>query len=218
MSSVIPVWSVLLQPFVKQNKGTPWMVDPNHITKYDRTTRELEELALFCLAVAGKNAITTSKQLDRFLHYASAFAKPSASPFEAVRKMDEVEEVAEVMREHGFGCWRVKSQGFVQLAKSSLNLRTCGVQDLERIHGIGMKTSRFFILHTRLNAQVACLDTHILQWLAYYTGYDVPKSTPAKTKYLELEKLFLELAKLMKISPADLDLKIWRRQRGSDKD
>ena len=194
------------------------MVDPNHITDYRRSTHQLEELALFCLAVAGKNAITTSRALDRLLIYASAFANKGATPFEAIRKMDDVEEVAVVMKDHGFGCYNMKSKGLVQLARSGLNLRTCSAADLEKILGIGMKTSRFFILHTRLNAQVACLDTHVLQWLAYYTGYDVPKQTPIKTKYLELEKVFLELARIMKVSPADLDLKIWRRQRGSDEE
>lgn len=194
------------------------MVDPVHITRYDRTQHELEELLLFCIAVAGKNAITTARMLDEFLTYASAFACPGAGPFEVVRKMDEVEEVDLVMKEHGFGCYRVKSRGFVYAAKSGFRLNTCSVQELEQIPGVGMKTSRFFVLHTRQNAQVACLDIHILRWLSYYTGHDVPVVTPSKKKYLELEKLFLEIARVMKISPADLDLKIWNKQRGSDEE
>lgn len=99
---------------------------------------------------------------------------------------------------------------------SGLNLKTCTVADLEAIYGIGMKTARYFILHTRKNARVACLDTHILSWLSYYTGYKVPKQTPTKTKYLELEKVFLNICDTMQMTPADLDLKIWNKQRGSD--
>jgi thermostable 8-oxoguanine DNA glycosylase len=190
------------------------MVDPIHITKFDRTDLELQELLLFCIAVAGKNAITTARLLDKFLIYAEAFG--GSSHFQSICKMDEIEEVGLVMKEHGFGCYRVKSRGFVYVAKSGLNLRTCSVADLEKIPGVGLKTSRFFILHTRPNALVACLDTHVLKWLSYYTGYNVPRQTPPKKQYLELEQLFLEIARVMKTSPADLDLKIWNRQRGSD--
>lgn len=189
------------------------MVDPVHITKFDRTNSELQELLLFCIAVAGKNATVTARLLDNFLWYANAFG--GSSYFESIRRMDEVEEVDLVMKEHGFGCYHMKSRGFVYAAKSGLNLKTCSVTDLEKIPGIGMKTSRFFILHTRPNAQVACLDTHVLKWLSYYTGYIVPRQTPPKKKYLELEQLFLEIARVMKMSPADLDLKIWNKQRGS---
>lgn len=47
------------------------MVDPFDITKYNRTQAELEELLLFCISVAGKNARVTSHNLERFLNDAS---------------------------------------------------------------------------------------------------------------------------------------------------
>lgn len=120
------------------------------------------------------------------------------------------------MRGFGFGCYNVKSQGLIMAANSGLDLKKCSVADLEGLYGVGMKTARFFVLHTRRNARVACLDTHVLKWLAYFSGYDVPHTTPSKTKYLLLEQVFLGVADALKISPADLDLKIWNKQRGSD--
>lgn len=193
------------------------MIDPIHITNYERSSSELEELLLFCIAVAGKNAITTSHNLERLLTWGRHVFQVQ-TPFEVVRAAEEKEGIVNVMKAMHFGCYNVKGKGFLQAANSGHDLRVCTVADLEGIHGVGMKTARFFILHTRKNARVACLDTHVLKWLAYYTGYDVPGSTPPRKKYLELEQVFLKIADVMGISPADLDLKIWNKQRGSDEE
>lgn len=195
------------------------MIDPVRITDYNRTNNELEELLLFCIAVAGKNATTTSKNLDNLLNFGFCY---DPSPFNTIRKLaEQYRPLSELMKSMGFGCYTLKSRGFIEVAyfqHHRLNLRTCTPQQLEAVSGIGMKTSRFFILHTRKNANVACLDTHILKWMEYYTGYDVPNKTPSKTKYLELEQAFLQIAKVMKMSAADLDLLIWNKQRGSDEE
>lgn len=78
-----------------------------------------------------------------------------------------------------------------------------------------MKTSRFFVMHTRRNAtEYACLDTHILRWLGN-KGHEVPKTTPSGQKYLDLEKLFLDYANDMGMMPATLDLQIWNEAQVS---
>jgi thermostable 8-oxoguanine DNA glycosylase len=41
-------------------------------------------------------------------------------------------------------------------------------------------------------------------------GYKVPKATPPKKKYSEIEKLFLQEAINHQMTPADLDLTIWK--------
>jgi hypothetical protein len=41
------------------------MVDPQFVTKFDRTQRELEEFAMFSVCVAGKNASHIAKAVDR---------------------------------------------------------------------------------------------------------------------------------------------------------
>lgn len=192
------------------------MIDPVRITDYNRSDHELEELLLFCIAAAGKNATTTSRLLEKLLHWGFCY---DPSPFRTIKRLSrDYNPLSELMRQLGFGCHTLKSRGFIEAACSGLDLRRCSVEELEEIAGIGMKTSRFFVLHTRKNANIACLDTHILKWMEYYTGYDVPNKTPSKTKYLELEQIFLQIAKTMKISTADLDLKIWNKQRGSDEE
>ena len=81
---------------------------------------------------------------------------------------------------------------------------------MEKIYGIGRKTSRGFILHTRPNAQCAVLDTHILKFLNEQGAPDVPKSTPpSKSEYERLEKYFLSICRKKKITPAKQDLKVW---------
>lgn len=189
-------------------------IDPTNVTNFNRSKSELEEFILFCIAVAGKNATTTSKNLEKLFCYGRSFF--FGSPFEIIRQLARKEDLAELMRSIGFGCYNIKSRGFIEITQSGLDLKTCTVQDLEKIHGVGMKTARYFILHSRKNAGVACLDTHILRWLARHSGYDVPKQTPSRKKYLELERIFLKVAEALDIAPCDLDLKIWNSSRGSD--
>jgi hypothetical protein len=88
----------------------------------------------------------------------------------------------------------------------SLNLRTCTVADLEAVHGIGPKTARMFLLHSRPAQRVAVLDTHILAWLAQCGVADVPRSTPPAGKHYErLELAFLDLCDKAGADPASLE-------------
>ncbi len=189
------------------------MIDPTRMTDYNRTVHQLEETLLFCIAVAGKNAKTTAKLLDKLLMYGGHNSK--VSPFQAIASISKQECLATVMQTMGFGCYGLKSRGFLAAIEGKLNLKTCTVDDLEKLPGIGMKTSRFFILHCRKDANIACLDTHILKWLAYHTDLKVPKQTPSKRLYLYLERVFLDVAKALKTDPATLDLKIWNQSSGS---
>ena len=188
--------------------------DPVRATNFNRTTEELELFLLFCVLVAGKNATTTSLMLERLLKYGQKYA-PNGTPFQIIKAIDtSSDDLAETMRGIGFGCFNIKSKSLRYLVRCGLNLNTCTADQLEGLHGIGMKTSRYFILHSRRNAQVACLDTHLRRWLSE-KGYDVPKTLTRK-KYLELEKAFLKIAKTKNISPCDLDLQLWNKSRGSD--
>lgn len=93
---------------------------------------------------------------------------------------------------------------------ANLNLHTCIVDDLEKIYGMGRKTSRCFIMCSRSNIQYAGLDTYILKFLRA-KGYNVPFSTSSsKRLYLEIEKLFLQYIKKSKKSVAEYDLDIWK--------
>lgn len=93
---------------------------------------------------------------------------------------------------------------------NELNLKSCSVDDLENIYGIGPKTARCFLIHSRPNMRFAGLDTHILKYLRGL-GYEVPKTTPTGKKYKEIEQIFLNLVDKSGKSVAEFDLEIWRK-------
>jgi hypothetical protein len=112
------------------------------------------------------------------------------------------------------------AKAFAQIApkvnSGELDLRTCAADDLETIHGVGPKTSRFFITWTRPNARHAVLDVHILRWLRQ-RGHDVPASTPASQKrYAEIEEMFLKIADEFGSTPRELDAAIWAAGSGHE--
>ncbi|MFA5048262.1 MAG: hypothetical protein WC516_04540 [Patescibacteria group bacterium] len=112
------------------------------------------------------------------------------------------------LRETKTGNYNKINKCLRELVCSNINLRTCSVEDLEKIYGIGPKTARFFILWTRPNAKCAALDVHVLRWLGKQ-GYKVPKSTPNGKQYKELEQAFLDEADKLNMTPSELDKKIW---------
>lgn len=181
------------------------MIDPTQMTRYNLGIPELEETILFCACVAGKNAITTARAMDRFLSRLRD-DHGDHSPFGLISRCGE--DMPEIIRSCGIGCFNKRARTFRELAASGLDLRTCGAADLEAIYNIGLKTSRFFILHTREDARVAVLDTHILKHMASL-GYVVPKSTPPKKLYVKLESEFLKLADQSGKTVAEYDLELW---------
>ena len=171
------------------------------VTNYNMSNSELEEFILFWVCAAGKNGRTAARCLDNLLNDING----KKAPFKTIAS---VKNLARKMKSHGIGCYSSKARSFKELATSKLNLKTCAPRDLEEIFGIGPKTARCFILHSRKNAQVAGIDTHMLKHLKKL-GYNVPKNTPIGKKYLALEKEVLSLAKEAGMSPADYDLMIW---------
>ena len=187
------------------------MIDPEKVTNYEQTDRQLEEFILFWVCAAGKNGRTAARCLDNFLTGMAAFYLNN-TPFHTILKIHALFDLPQTLKHYGIGCYTSKSKTFYELAvakhKGELDLRTCTASDLESIHGIGPKTARCFLLHSRENAQVAGLDTHMLKHLRKL-GYDVPKSTPTGKKYLDIERIVLILSEEAGMSPADYDLKIW---------
>lgn len=187
------------------------MIDPVNITKFENTKEELEEVLLFWVLAAGKNAITASRCLDNFLKYIYKLKGPENHPFNCIKKIGS--DLPQIMRNYGIGCYNNKSKTFCQLANSNLDLKSCSVEDLEKIYGIGMKTSRCFIIHSRRDAQCAGLDVHLLHFLRD-KGYNVPSQTPTKKSYLEIEKIFLKIVRESGLSVAEYDLMVWREYSG----
>lgn len=191
------------------------MVDPTKITNYRLPVARLEEVMLFWVCAAGKNGVTAARCLDSLLKTwrpQAARIKPKPTPFDIIRYISHVGNLAEEMRTHGIGCFTQKAKTFLCLVWTCIDLKLCTVDDLESIPGIGPKTARCFLIHSRPNQQYAGLDTHILKYLRD-RGHEVPKSTPSGRKYRELEIVFLEYVKQSGKTVAEFDLEIWNEYR-----
>lgn len=188
-----------------------YLVDPYDITDFNLDETELRLVMLFWVCAAGKKAKTAASNLARLLnHGREIFGKEDS--FEIIESFGE--GLPEALRLHGIGCYNNKSRTMLALAFSGLDLKTCSVADLERIPGIGPKTARCFLLHSREGVRHAGLDTHCLKYMRD-NGVDVPKSTPSGRKYLELEQIFLDMADRSGKTLAEFDLDIWRRYASS---
>ena len=188
------------------------MIDPTNITNYKLTDSELEEHIFFWVLAAGKNGREAARRLEVLL---SGLTYNNRSPFTTIKDVYETNEplpLSDVMKNFGIGCYNLKSKTLYDLSVSELNLRTCLPEDLEKIKGIGMKTARCFIIHSRPDARYAGLDTHMLKHLREKGVSNVPKSTPSSMKeYLRLEKEFLKLSDAAEMSPSSYDLMVWNQ-------
>lgn len=187
------------------------MVNPDEITNFDRNAYELEEFMIFAVCAAGKNANTTATILNKTFAYCE---KEERSPLNYLGMM---RYLPEYLKKQGIGCYNNRAKTFRALNykvwTSVRFLETATVAELEAIYGIGPKTARFFIMHSRPNQRVAALDTHILKELKA-NGHEVPKATPpAGKRYNELEQLFIKLADKSGMSVADYDLAVWKKWR-----
>ena len=169
------------------------------------STAELEYKLLYSMIVAGKTAAFADAATYRFC----GNRRPGYSPFDVVRCYLVDRTLDRCLRLARTGNYAKLKRGFAALVRAKLDLATCTVADLERIHGIGPKTSRFFMLWTRSGARYAALDTHVLKWLRYL-GHRAPYSTPQSSmRYAALESIFLAESDRRQLSPRQLDSKIW---------
>lgn len=170
---------------------------------------ELEYKAVYALIVAGKSAKFAQRVMERF-------RAEGQHLFNLIRHLSDSGKLRLKLKECRSGNYTKLCRALPLLAKlTPQQLASCSPGDLERIPGIGPKTSRFFILWTRSNARVAALDVHILRWLRQ-RGHDAPRTTPANRKtYARLEAVFLQEADARGVSPRDLDYAIW--QEGSER-
>ncbi len=185
------------------------MIDAANITNYNLTDFELEERIIFWVLAAGKNGTRAAECTNNMVSFWQSFGM-TLPPFDAIMHYT-TEQLADFLAANKTGCHNIKARTLSQLARAGLNLKTCTSEDLESIYGIGMKTARCFLIHSRENAPYAGLDTHMLKHLKLL-GYEVPKNTPSNKKlYLTLEKIVLTLAQEAGKTPADYDLNIWNK-------
>lgn len=183
------------------------MIDPNDVTKYDRTEAELQEYWLFCLVVAGKTAVVQARLLDSFLTSLGA-----STPFQGIRDAIKRGDLLDKLKESRLGQYNRLAKAMEQSLVHENRMAVVTVSELEDITGVGSKTARYYILHTRKNQQVAALDTHILAHMRDL-GLTTQSVTPPKgAKYDALEAQFIALAKSSGMALADYDLMIWKQR------
>lgn len=193
------------------------MIDPKNITNYNRTEAELQEFLLFCICVAGKNSHQQAKKLNQFLtdgyqSHQNVFNQSIKTPFKLVKMMGDLGILKGLLMLVKMGQYTRITNAFYEVSKLP-SLTDITISELEKIKGIGPKTARFFVLHSRPNQQIAVLDTHILKWLQERAFVPVPKKTPSsKNTYLMWENVFLYHARELGMTPAELDLKIWKEK------
>lgn len=184
------------------------VIDPKDITNYSRSDYELEMFWLFCLFVAGKNSDIASDKVSQLLDGIA----PWETPFVFLKEKDVFNTLLNIKSGQYNRLSRAISESF------HLDLRTCSLEDLTNIYGVGPKTARFFLLHTRPNCEYAVLDTHILKWIRSHSGYeDAPKDTPQNSnEYEKWSNIAMELMNetYPGMNLADIDLLIWTEVSG----
>jgi hypothetical protein len=170
------------------------------------TQVELERRLIYAIVVSGKAASFADKACLAFWRLLGG---PTPFQFMAGLSYRDILDLCIAAR---LGAYRKNAKAFHDLSRSLPDLRTCLPADLEKFHGIGKKTSRFFITWTRPEARYAVLDVHILRWMAQH-GIWTPARTPRHNDYQRLERVFLQEADRLGLTPRQLDWKIW--QEGS---
>lgn len=172
---------------------------------------ELERMLIYSIIVAGKSANFADTVMSSLFPLGSS----KLSPFEELRSYSPTFRLW-LFRSVGTGNYTKLHKAIGELLEADLDLWTCTPEDLEKIHGIGPKTARFFILWTRPNARYAALDVHVLRWLREVEGHkDCPKATPQNPKeYKKWEDVFLGYADAAGVTPRQLDWEIWSAGSG----
>jgi thermostable 8-oxoguanine DNA glycosylase len=191
------------------------MIDPYKITKYNRTQNELEEFLLFCIVVAGKTAYIQAQKLNDFLVSVNTrLCMPeNINPFQSLKSAEQHGILLEEIQKAKLGQYKKIYAGFKYISNCQLDLRKTTTEQLEVIPGVGMKSSRFFLLHSDqiFKNKIAILDTHILKFIKENIDHRAPKSTPTiRVTYKYWEDIFLYWCELNNKNVADFDLEVWK--------
>ena len=204
-------------------------IDPLNFTNFYASDHQIQSMFLFAVAVAGKPSRITAEKINGLLDDIEVDQRDEYAPDE-IRRMGpleyliylEHEPFIEMIKERKLGkyntwlkLWRWFNDLKLRLssdASISDFLNTASIQSLESIPGVKYKTSRFFVLHSRSNAECVPLDTHILRFLRDRGVPCVPNVTPGSQQiYLGLEKIAVEALKSLGYSTlAKADLETWK--------
>ena len=190
-------------------------IDPYNITNFNRTEEELQLFLLFCIVVAGKTAYIQADKLDQFICSVNErlMMPLRVSPFQTIRSADHHGILMEEIQKAKLGQYKKIYSAFKYISEREYNLKIMTPDQLELIPGVGMKSSRFFLLHSDINYQnnIAILDTHILKFIKENIDDRAPKSTPTiRVTYKYWEDVFLHWCESNNKNVADFDLEVWK--------
>ena len=191
------------------------MIDPYNITNYNRTKNELEEFLLFCIVVAGKTAYIQSKKLEEFLKSINTrlMMPENISPIQSLKSADQHGILLQEIQKAKLGQYKKIYAAFKYLIENPIYLKMTWPYILEKVPGIGKKTSRFFLLHSDVNYKnrIAILDTHILKFIRENIDDKAPKSTPTNSNtYVLWEDKFIYWCEKNNKDVAEFDLEVWK--------
>ena len=191
------------------------MIDPYKITNYNRNQYELEEFLLFCIVVAGKTAYIQAQKLNDFLVSVNTrLCMPEyINPFQSLKSAEQHGILMEEIQKAKLGQYKKIYAGFKYISEHNLDLRKTTTEQLELVPGVGMKSSRFFLLHSdeTYKDNIAILDTHILKFINENIDNRAPRSTPTiRVTYKYWEDIFLYWCELNNKNVADFDLEVWK--------
>ena len=198
-------------------------IDPYNITKFNRTEEELQLFLLFCIVVAGKTAYIQAEKLEQFLCSVNErlMMPKFVLPFQTLKSAEQHGILFEEIKKAKLGQYKKIFSGFKYISEREYNLNRMTPKILEEIPGVGMKTSRFFLLHsdTFYKDKIAILDTHILKFIKENIDDQAPKSTPViPITYKYWEDKFLFWCEQNNKNVADFDLEIWKSYARTKKD
>jgi hypothetical protein len=195
------------------------MINPAEVTNYNRTQSELQEFILFCINVAGKKSSIEAPKLEVFLERAKDVASKhrkselmkDSSPFDSIRALIMLGRLNEIMHWAKLSPYAQRYNSYVAVSKIK-DLQSVSLNRLLQVPGIGLKTARFFLSHSREDFDEPMLDTHILRYLRDQGHADAPKSTPSnENTYFYFANIFKNIARQLGKSVTDLDLEIWKQ-------
>jgi len=190
------------------------MINPAEVTNYNRTQYELEEFILFCINVAGKKSSIEAPKLEVLIERAKNITKES-TPFNCIRKLIKLGRLNEIMHWAKLSPYSQRFNSYVSVVTIK-DLQTVTLNRLLQVPGVGLKTARFFLSHSREDFDEPMLDTHILRFLRDQGYRDAPKSTPSNVGiYNYYANVFKMFARTLGKSVTDLDLEIWKKYSGT---